>query len=94
MYPDEPTPVSPAGIPVPTVGRILHFVSRGSADGAYPPRDTPLIVTDSYSITDVDDNIHLCVDGWTLNPNGIRYETGAPHNDHGKPGSWHWPERE
>ena len=69
----------------PSVGRIVHYVSRGSADGEYPSRHVPLIVVECWGDL---------ISGWTHNPHGTRYEEHVPHDESGAPASWHWPERE
>lgn len=71
----------------PTIGRVVHYVSRGSLDGKYPPMHVPLHVVVVYNGS--------IVDGWTLNPRGQRYEEYVPFDpDEKEPGTWHWPERE
>jgi len=69
----------------PSIGRVVHYVSRGSADGVFPPRHVPLHVVE-VGVDDV-------ISGWTLNPSGIRYETDVPHDEKQTGGTWHWPER-
>lgn len=71
--------------PLPTIGRIVHYVSRGSLDGKYPPQHVPLIVVAVDGAT---------VYGWTMNNRGQRYEEAVPHDESKAPGTWHWPERE
>lgn len=79
----------------PTVGRIVHYVSRGSADGVYPSVDRAAIVTDVQSVRDrenptVDKSlVKLAV----FNPEGLYFppmwvEEGT------QGGNWHWPDRD
>ena len=82
----------------PSVGRIVHYVSRGSADGVYQPECRAAIITE----VDEDDpqRVGLCV----LNPTGQFFHAldngGCEHYEpphqgvHGyRGGTWHWPER-
>lgn len=68
----------------PSIGRIVHYVSRGSADGVYPATCRAAIVTVADS-----DLVALCV----LNPTGLHFTERVPFDDGGTPGTWHWPER-
>jgi len=83
----------------PSVGRIVHYVSRGSADGVYPPACRAAIVTE---VDEHDPNrVGLCV----LNPTGTFFHplNGDDSCEHYEPphqgvrghrvGTWHWPER-
>jgi hypothetical protein len=91
----------------PSVGRIVHYVSRGSADGIYKPECRAAIITQvNYDQTDgLEGYVGLAV--W--NPSGmffheaVDYAAGQnvldPELKIGKthveyiPGTWHWPER-
>ncbi len=74
---------------MPTVGRVVHYVSAGSADGRYPS------VCRAADVTEVDgEQLGLMV----KNPTGIHFRPieadGGPKYDENKaPGTWHWPER-
>lgn len=94
---------------VPSVGRDVHYVSRGSADGVYPA------VCRAAKITEVgpDGRVGLAI----LNPDGLHFHPltkngGVAYDDRddppgglpqgwvqldgpppGAPGTWHWPER-
>jgi hypothetical protein len=74
----------------PSVGRIVHYVARGSADGVYPAVCRVAIVTE----VDSEDEVGLCV----FNPTGLHFRSIAegvnPHDEETKVGgTWHWPER-
>ena len=69
----------------PTVGRVVHYVARGSADGVYPRIDRAAVITEGVS----DDTVTLCV----LNPTGIFFGNSR-YREAREPGSRHWPERE
>lgn len=86
---------------IPTVGRIVHYVSYGTpvqADGTqtYLPECRAAIVTElSDEPQDMlDGRVGLCV----LNPTGFFFhplaDGGCLHSelDHNG-GTWHWPER-
>jgi hypothetical protein len=82
----------------PSVGRVVHYVSRGSADGVYPPvcraaiiTQVPTMIEDGYGASDPNDDqtVGLC----TLNPTGMFFDPLVAHDEGGEPGSWHWPER-
>ena len=69
----------------PTVGRIVHYVSRGSADGFYDPQCRAAIVTDVGG--------SLCIDLCVVNPEGLFFNIGCNYSEAKSGGSWHWPER-
>ena len=74
--------------PRPSVGRVVHYVSRGSADLVFPSSCRAAIVTE----TDVNLNgdVSLCV----LNPSGMFFDLKIEHDEDNKVGgTWHWPER-
>lgn len=61
--------------PGPTVGRIVHYVARGSADGVFPPACRAAIVTE---VDPQDDGgVGLCV----LNPTGQFFNRGIEYDD-------------
>lgn len=79
---------------MPSVGRIVHYVSRGSADGVFPATCRAAIVTDVPP--DAGDHMAgLAV----FHPDGLLFAQGIPYADpnsnDGRPlgGSWHWLER-
>jgi hypothetical protein len=87
-------------MPKPSVGRDVHYVSRGSADGVYPA------VCRAAKITEVGDDgrVGLVV----FNPDGeyffpLTKDGGCAHYAQNStpgvavfagsaPGTWHWPE--
>lgn len=66
----------------PTVGRMVYYKTRGSADGVYPPTDFAAI------ITRVDDAEAGVVSLATFGVSGLRFETGVAKGD--QPGQWDW----
>lgn len=74
--------------PKPSVGRIVHYMTRGSADRVYPPVPFASIITQVHTDT--------CVDLVTFGPSGMRFETSVQFdvNHMNQPGTWHWPKRD
>ena len=64
----------------PTVGRVVYFKTRGSADGVYPPTDFASIITKVYS----DTKISLV----TFGEAGVRFEINVEQGQEG--GQWDW----
>lgn len=79
----------------PSVGRIVHYVARGSADGKFPPVCRAAIVTavDPHGSVAGLRGIVETVDLAVLNPTGLFFDQGLVHNEDNGPGTWHWPER-
>lgn len=80
----------------PTIGRVVHYWSHGSADGVYEAQCRAAIVTEAYG-----NGVNL-PDGraWeaslaVFNPEGIFLKQDI-HQDEKKTrgGTWHWPERD
>lgn len=69
----------------PSVGRMVHYVSRGSADGAFPAVCRAAIVTEAHS----DELVSLAV----MNPTGLFFDGTIPYSEAPIGGTWHWPER-
>ncbi len=85
----------------PSVGRVVHYVARGSKDGRFPPACRAAIVTEVGE----SGVIGLCA----INPAGLFFHSldagGCEEANHrqgagepgtfviGTPGTWHWPER-
>lgn len=83
----------------PTVGRVVHYVSRGSADGRFPSVCRAAVVTEVPDLLSGGPNTgpegyvraaSLCV----LNPTGQFFDQGVPHSAENEGGTWHWPERD
>jgi hypothetical protein len=84
----------------PSVGRMVHYVSRGSADGVFPPACRAATVTEVGE----DGNVGLCVQnptGLFFHPladrGGVEHAGGGTGPDLGcggaQAGTWHWPDR-
>lgn len=65
---------------VPTVGRVVYYKTRGSADGAYPPTDFASIITKVYN----DDVVSLV----TFGESGQRFEKSVQRGN--SAGQWNW----
>jgi len=82
----------------PSVGRIVHYVARGSADGVFPATCRAAIVT---SVVAESHPGHPGISLAVLNPTGLFFDEGISYDDRGpidedgtpRGGTWHWPER-
>jgi hypothetical protein len=85
----------------PSVGRICHYVSRGSADGAFPSVCRAAVIAEVVDTSHLPANplpehresypmepVRLCV----LNPSGIFFDECDRCDAGDIPGTWHWPE--
>lgn len=71
---------------VPSVGRIVHYMSYGTPGGEYAHACRAAIVTEMHE--------HNVVGLAVLNPTGAFFNTEVPWDEDLKPGgTWHWPER-
>lgn len=76
---------------IPSVGRIVHYVARGSADGRFPKTCRAALVTE---VATDGSTVGLCAINPTglffhqLGDGGCAYESDAENG-----GTWHWPER-
>lgn len=80
--------IDPHSLPEkPSVGRIVHYVARGSADGYYRAVCRAAVITE---VPDAAGGIaSLCV----LNPTGMFFNERVSHSEMHEAGTWHWPER-
>ena len=76
----------------PSVGRIVHYVSRGSADGIYPATCRAAVIVE---ISERTGRPTLMV----FNPTGVYFQNDVQHlepdtdaYDYERAGTWHWPE--
>lgn len=77
---------------VPSVGRIVHYRSRGSADGVFPPKCVAAVITDDELFGPVTPGEHVALA--VLNPSGLFFAKPIEHNEDLRPGTWHWPGRD
>lgn len=73
---------------IPSIGRIVHYHTRGSADGVFPPAVFAAIIT---QVHDAKPDVGHPLDLATFGPNGIRFEHGVEYGEDG--GQWNWPPR-
>lgn len=74
----------------PSIGRIVHYVSYGSADGRYKSECRAAVVTETGEGRIDESVIGIAV----LNPTGLFFDRQVRHDeDDHDGGTWHWPER-
>lgn len=75
----------------PSVGRVVHYVARGSADGVFPP------ACRAATVTEVAGGDDMLIGACVQNPTGLFFHSvaagGVAYDQDKTPGSWHWPER-
>jgi hypothetical protein len=80
---------------VPSVSRIVHYVSYGTPGGEYPSVCRAAVITATHNEDTLirdhhpHDTVHLCV----LNPEGQFFNRLVPYDEGKRGGTWHWPER-
>lgn len=74
---------------VPSVGRIVHYVSYGTPGGEYPSVCRAAIITALKYDIYAENTVDLCV----LNPEGFFFNKDVKFSEESKGGTWHWPER-
>lgn len=88
----------------PSVGRIVHYVSRGSADGVFKPECRAAIIAAVYGpdhphpLSEINEALEYGTEigaEWValvvFNPEGL-YFNDACHSERKDRGTWHWPE--
>ncbi|MEH0542993.1 hypothetical protein QA802_07890 [Streptomyces sp. B21-105] len=86
---------------IPSVGRIVHYVSYGTPGGEYTSKCRAAIVADVYSLDNPhpDPEVHAEAEGaeWValvvLNPSGMFFNDACHDELRKQGGTWHWPER-
>lgn len=78
----------------PTIGRIVHYQSRGSSDGRFTPEPRAAIITFVHPVEDGEDLegtpfVSLAV----LNPTGLFFDQFVAFSEEPLPGCWSWPPR-
>ena len=79
---------------VPSVGRVVHYVSYGTPGGEYASECRAAIITEvpgprAVTSTEEDQLVGLAV----LNPSGMFFNEAHQDEDQHTGGTWHWPER-
>ncbi|MEU3730019.1 hypothetical protein AB0E81_11500 [Streptomyces sp. NPDC033538] len=98
---DEPTRVLPISTPItgkpshlnPSVGRVVRYVSYGTPGGEFASEERAAIITEVPYRGDGTDRHGNMVGLAVLNPTGFFFNRDVPYDEHGTPGTWHWPER-
>lgn len=68
------------------IGDIVHYVSRGSADGKFDSECRAAIITEVLAEEeDPEQFMSLAV----LNPSGLFFDNAVRYNYEGAPGTWH-----
>lgn len=79
--------IMPVGA-IPTVGRMVHYMARGSADGVFPKVPRAAVVTDVRPLSTEDSGqlheVRLCV----MNPEGLFFTAWLRQGQEG--GQWDW----
>jgi hypothetical protein len=70
----------------PTIGRIVHYTSYGSADGRWKSKCRASIVTEVHPSA-TPPTIGLAA----INPTGIFFDREVREDDDHTGGTWHWP---
>ena len=77
----------------PTVGRIVHYVlSDGRSAGEHRPGIIVRVWEDGHGV-----QLQVFTDGSNDGPqfaSGLYWATSVEYDDGGRPGTWHWPERQ
>lgn len=81
---------------VPSIGRIVHYVSYGTPNGEYRQECRAAVVTDVVGIFEEegDDLRSYDLALAILNPTGMFFNCSVEQDETDKRGgTWHWPER-
>jgi hypothetical protein len=78
-----------AGQQVPSIGRIVHYVSYGTPGGEHHSECRAAIVTELAHDDESSDVVGLAV----LTPSGSFFNRAAQDENGHEGGTWHWPER-
>lgn len=73
---------------MPTVGRVVYYKARGSADGVFPKVDRAAIVTDVRAVAMTDGSSEYELRLAVLNPDGLLFSSWLTHGQDG--GQWDW----
>ena len=73
----------------PKIGSMVIYHHAGSADGKYPPMESPAVVQKTYKL--IDENVDL-VDLFVMSvTGGIFFAKGVKEGP--GPSTWTWPEQ-
>ena len=83
--------------PVPSVGRVVHYVAYGTPGGEFPAGVCRAATITEVTVGHPEDlsrevdetpTVGLCV----MNPTGLFFNRGIQYDPDKAPGTWHWPE--
>lgn len=75
----------------PSIGRVVHYHSRGSKDGVYAPEPRAAIITQVHPDFTKDEDGVPQVGLAVLNPTGLHFQEYVAHSPEPLPGCWSWP---
>lgn len=79
---------------IPSVGRIVHYVSYGTPGGEYTSECRAAIVTEVPTYPEGDDRNGNVVGLAVFNPTGVFLNCELSYSqDTRVGGTWHWPEK-
>jgi hypothetical protein len=85
-----PVKIPAASPQVPSIGRVVHYVSYGTPGGEFPSTCRAAIITAVGRKKKGVAQVSLFV----MNPEGVFLNQNVPYSeDASVGGSWHWPER-
>jgi hypothetical protein len=76
---------------VPSVGRTVHYVAPGSADGRYPPAHRAAVITE-VGHDEQTGKVLSSVNIFVMNPTGTHHANNVPYDEECGRYTWHWPE--
>ena len=75
----------------PRIGKPVHYRSRGSADGVFPPECRAALIT---RVVGPGIGGGYEVDLATLNPSGLYFDQGIEYDEDMTPGTWHYADHD
>lgn len=78
----------------PRIGKQVHYRSRGSADGVYPPECRAAMITKiTPQIAGLEHQGYF-VGLAILNPTGLFFDQDIAYDEDMVPGTWHYPDHD
>lgn len=76
----------------PRIGKSVHYRSRGSADGVFPPECRAALITKVHAPLLPGDDGYV-VDLAVLK-SGVWFDEDITYNEDMEPGTWHYPDHD